>query len=1018
MPDGDPTPTDHLGAPQSLSFDNVDGEEDLKVLYLVPLLERLGLHRFDLQLERSFSFKAGRQKLHEDLGQQLREKRPRLDLLMTRDGRNLFIIEAKRPGQELTENDALQAISYARLVHPIAPYAIVTNGSQSRLYHTVTREEIDPKEALIDGTFEVVLPSADDFEALDSFLRLSLENLLRFSRAQLDTSLTQLRGSAADPTKKYIPDVHVPRQHVDAALQELLHSSQSALALVADSGIGKTCTMCHCASAILDAGHAVLFFRGTEVGSSLVQTISDELAWTFTEHLSPPALMRRLARVLGDRRLLIFIDAIDEWQRDDAYQQLGSLARHLPTTVKLVVSCKSSAWPLFLERLGVKTDFEACLLRHNDRPGLLLTTFSDFEFYSALRKYEQFYGFHGVWDKSLLEEARRSPFFMRIAFEVARDLKLTQLRETRREIFEGYFEGCLGKVSRRPLSQRLLEAVAKALFESNSDRIEVERLRALLGLGVLDDLPEEPFLSGALERVPGTNSQSATVRFVFDGLRNYVIALKACRWHEQSAGALRKMFDRAAAGVQVEAFLAYYRLASEGHKRVLDHRCYPAAVRFLAAYKAIVQEHFAPFASSFPLGDLAHTGLVIEANLQTGEGYGYGLRRLKSEDAEILILPAASDTWVSDSLLRWGAGGLSYRLTIEDWLHTVDPYHELLRTNIAQLVQKIVQAGALNERHSPDLAMELLAAAVLSKPDLLNEPNRGPGAEGLPLTAGRIRYWLLLQQHWNRLEDELVERKLLEGAIPFQQEGATISYEEPPLSEDERQELRHRSDALIAQGAAVDGPRLIPLDDLADRLKVAIAVVGEDAVIAQPLFPEASKYWRRPPWTAKALDELRADQHRFLSLFLVNYQRLIAGNFPTLKEHFALFRRLPVLLQVAVHPSVAPGQDPFTFVDFFAPDGFALEDNVIEPVEFADRVSLARVRTGAPIFIGGRPFKWFLGQNGMVLHHLRGSHRRHPNVGRAEDTVVRDFTYSWIERELAEVISALGRAYGLPDLRP
>jgi hypothetical protein len=1018
MPDGNPTATDHLGAAQPLFFEDVDNEEELKVRYIVPLLERLGLNRADLQLERSFSFKAGRHELDENLRGQLRDKRPRLDLLVTREGRNLFIIEAKRPGQEITRNDALQAISYARLVHPIAPYAIVTNGSQSHLYGTVSREEIAPEKAQIDGTFEIVLPAADDFEPLDCFLRLSLENLLRFSRAQVDSALTQLRGSAAAPTKQYIPETHVPRQAVEVALQELLRSSQSTLALVAESGMGKTSTMCHCPGAIFDAGHAVLFFRGSELGSSLLQTIANEFAWTFTEHLSPPALMRRLSRALGKRRLLLFIDAIDEWQRDDAYRQLGSLARHLPTTVKLVVSCKSSRWPLFLEQRGVSTDFEAHLLRHNNRPGLLLTPFADLEFYLALRKYGHFYGFHGVWDQSLLEEARRSPFFMRIAFEVARDLGLNQLRETTREVFERYFEGCLGKTSRRPLSERLLEAVAKALFDSNSDRIEVERLRELFGLRIVDDLPEEPFLSGALERARGTDSASETVRFVFDGLRNYVIARK-CRWHEQSGDALRTMFDGAGVGVQEEAFLAYYRLAPEAHKRALDHRCFPAAASFLAAYKGIVQDHFAFFASSFPPGDFAHTGLVIEVNLRTGEGYGYGLRRLKPGDPEILLLPAASDIWFADSLARWGAGGLRYRLTDDDWLHSENPFHELLRVNIVGLLQGIVQTGALNEQATPDLAKELLAAAVLSKPELLNEPNRGPGSEGLPLTVGRIRYWLLLQQHWHRLERELVHGKLDQGAIPFRQEGAFISYEPPPLTEDERQELRRRSDSLIAQGAAVEGPRMIPFDNLADRLKRAIAAVGsDDAIIAQPLFRHAHRYRMGIPWTTQALDELLADHRHFLSLFLANYQRLVAGNFPTLKDHFALFRRLPVLIQVAVRPPLGPGGEPSTFADFFIPDGFPLEDNVIEAVDFSDRVSLATVRSGVPILIGGRPFKWVMGHHNLVLLHLMGGYRRHPDLGlRSEYTVVRDFTYSWIEDETAKVVTALGRVYGLPDLR-
>jgi hypothetical protein len=996
----------------SLSFEGIANEEELKVRYIVPLLQSLGLQRADLQLERSFSIHAGRQRLDEDLGGRLRNKHPRFDVLVTRGGRNLFIIELKQPQIPIKDNDHLQAISYARLLHPIAPYAIVTNGTESRLYSTVTRDLIDPADAKIDVSFEVVLPSADDFDALDCFLRLSLENLLRFSRAQVNSALTALRGSPADPTRKYIPELHVPRQAVGLAIDVLLQSSKSktVLAVVADAGLGKTCEMCHRAVTLSEGRQAVLFFRGSELGANLLLAIANEFAWTFREELAPPALFRRLSHTLGAQHLLLFIDGIDEWQQDDASQQLGSLARHLATTlVRVVVSCKSSAWPRFLERQGTPTDFEACVLRHNHKPGALLEPFSNPEFHDALRKYREFYGFHGVWDKSLLDEARRSPFFMRIAFQVARDLQLTELRETTREIFERYFQGCLGKAARRELSERLLVAVARALYEGNMDRIDLESLRSVLGLGILDELPEEPFVVGALERIPAANATVA-VRFVFDGLRNYVIAVKTCLWPQMRAEALHTLFDDAATGVQEEAFIAYYRLAPEAHQRALDHRCFPAAANFLAAYKEIIRDHFAAFAASFPPGDLACTGLVLEANLRTGAGYGYGVRRLQSGDPEVLILPAASSVWFSDSPARWGAGGLSYRLTLDDWLHGVNPHHELLTVNIVRLLRKTVEGGALNEQAAPDLAKELLAAAVLSKPALLNEPNRGPGTEHLPLTAGRIRYWLLLQQHWSRLENKLVQ-----GEIPFQNHDTGITYSPPPLTEEERQQLRRQSDSLVAQGAQIAGPRMIPFDNMADRLKTAIDAVGsEDVVIEGPLFPP---FQRWPPWPRQVLDELPDDERHFFLLFLENYQRLVAANFPTLEHYFALFRRLPILIQLAVRPPFRPEMDPSVFADFFVPYGFQLEENVIEIVPFADRVSIATVRADAPILIGGRAFKLFSGHHSGP-HHLRGNHRRHPDLGfGAKYTVIRDFTYSWIERELGEVVAALGNTYGLPGLR-
>jgi len=61
---------------EGLSFSNLRNEEELKVRFLVPLLERLGIHRDDLHLEESFRFKAGRSTLVEVVASALQEKRP------------------------------------------------------------------------------------------------------------------------------------------------------------------------------------------------------------------------------------------------------------------------------------------------------------------------------------------------------------------------------------------------------------------------------------------------------------------------------------------------------------------------------------------------------------------------------------------------------------------------------------------------------------------------------------------------------------------------------------------------------------------------------------------------------------------------------------------------------------------------------------------------------------------------------------------------------------------------------
>jgi hypothetical protein len=100
-------------------------EEEIKVKYVLPWLEKSGVALHEMQLERTFSLKIGRQSV---LAGQAQPRKSdivsgRLDILVQREGRNLLIVETKADGLELTDDDRDQAISYARLVHPIAAYS-------------------------------------------------------------------------------------------------------------------------------------------------------------------------------------------------------------------------------------------------------------------------------------------------------------------------------------------------------------------------------------------------------------------------------------------------------------------------------------------------------------------------------------------------------------------------------------------------------------------------------------------------------------------------------------------------------------------------------------------------------------------------------------------------------------------------------------------------------------------------------------------------------------------------------
>src|SRR5438094_771759 len=118
-------------------------EEDLRSRVLLPYLRALGLGPDQVRLEKTFRLKLGLTAV--EVG--TREPRAivggRLDVLVQNiQGENLFVVELKAEDKELTDDDRDQGISYARLLDQIAPFVLLTNGREARLYDTLTKQQL------------------------------------------------------------------------------------------------------------------------------------------------------------------------------------------------------------------------------------------------------------------------------------------------------------------------------------------------------------------------------------------------------------------------------------------------------------------------------------------------------------------------------------------------------------------------------------------------------------------------------------------------------------------------------------------------------------------------------------------------------------------------------------------------------------------------------------------------------------------------------------------------------------
>ena len=410
-------------------------EETLKNTVLVPYLLSLGLSVDQLSFEHEFRVRIGRNDRTVGSG----AARGRADVVVKNpDGQNLFVVELKATEEELTDDDRDQAISYARLLKDIAPFVIVSNGNVSKIYDSITYEELRGEDFHETSKFyssgRKLLSTVDmqiRWEALEHFVGYSSENVSTFTRAQTESRIKPLLGRNDDG--KYVPSLYVRREPLREAFAEFLETSSSTFVILGESGVGKTNEMCSLAES-LGSAHLTLFFAGSALSEGVGQALLDEFNWGFSQQLELPELVRRLERLskAAGTPVLIFLDAADEMDDVEAVTRISEFVRHLGGTegaVRLVVSLKLSEWGRFAKRRDIPTELAVAVEdgRSNSEgqndttwkrgTPYLLGEFSEAELGAAVAKYEAHFRLLTLPEGELRAKCRL-PFFLRVVGEV------------------------------------------------------------------------------------------------------------------------------------------------------------------------------------------------------------------------------------------------------------------------------------------------------------------------------------------------------------------------------------------------------------------------------------------------------------------------------------------------------------------------------------------------------------------------------------------------------------------------
>jgi hypothetical protein len=233
-----------------------------------------------------FKLQIGRKQV--SIGKKDDFSRSRLDILVLQEDRPLAVIELKRPGLPLSDNDLKQGLSYARLLEPMAPIVIVTNSTTTEVYQSFDGSKLSAPissqldiQNLIKNAAAVASHTTQD--AIAALLGPTSETAKTILSSLSDDYIENLSGDWDAYTLPFPADLAFPRKIAEIIWFELAKKTQFVV-LTGPPLIGKTNVLREIFELSEDRTQAVvLLVEGGTIRQGLfaflADVLSSELGW-------------------------------------------------------------------------------------------------------------------------------------------------------------------------------------------------------------------------------------------------------------------------------------------------------------------------------------------------------------------------------------------------------------------------------------------------------------------------------------------------------------------------------------------------------------------------------------------------------------------------------------------------------------------------------------------------------------------------------------------------------------------
>lgn len=293
-----------------------------------------------------FEFQLGRKNIQVESS----AAQARLDILLEIEGKALAVLELKRPGVELDEDDEAQGLSYAKVLNPPAPLVIVTNGEDVRVLEThtgmpwsPTRRDESSFKALLTAAARVAKDSLR--RAVDTLMGTSSAVWVQAIRHVTDDVLAELTATARKPAQPFLPNFRVPRR-ATREVRAHVNRGEKLVALVGAPLIGKSNVLRDYAIRTSHNDAATVLFIEAGTGAGVYRALADALSRSLSWAVSPEEARAWLVRVAKQdkSRLVIALDGLEPSALESIREVEELTSSAFGPGVSVVVAADESTW--------------------------------------------------------------------------------------------------------------------------------------------------------------------------------------------------------------------------------------------------------------------------------------------------------------------------------------------------------------------------------------------------------------------------------------------------------------------------------------------------------------------------------------------------------------------------------------------------------------------------------------------------------------------------------------------------